>query len=113
MQAAMVVTWTEPVPGREIKAVEYGADVNAFWTQQCQAGNCSAPETFFSERGSGLWMVKGDRDTLMEIHDSEESQNFIMRGQLLLKDFCVDFVTAGEASDAFMARYANLAGAFS
>ena len=112
MEAAMVVTWTEPIPGREIKAVEYGADVTAYWTQQSEAGKCSAPELFFSERGSGLWLVKGDRDTLMSVHDTEEAQNLMTRGQLLLSDFCVDFVTAGEASNAFMARYASMAGAF-
>lgn len=112
MEAAMVVTWTEPIPGREIKAVEYGADVTEYWTRQSEAGKCSAPEMFFSERGNGLWMVKGDRDTLMAIHDTDESQNLITRGQLLLNGFCVDFVTAGEASNAFLARYASLAGAF-
>jgi hypothetical protein len=111
MQAAMVVTWTEPVPGREMVAVEYGAEVTAYWTKQAEAGKCSPPEMFFSERGLGLWMVKGDRDTLLTLHDTDESQNLIMRGQLLLSDFSVDFYTAGAASDAFIARYANMAGA--
>ena len=29
MKAAIVVTWTEPVPGREMKALEFGVDVTA------------------------------------------------------------------------------------
>jgi hypothetical protein len=107
----MIVTWTEPIPGREAKALEYGADVAAFWTKQAEAGKCTDPELFFSERGVGMWMVKGDRDVLLSIHDSDEAQLLIMRGQLLLSDFGVDFYTAGEASDAFMARYMNALGA--
>ncbi len=112
MEVAMVVTWTEPIPGREIKAIEYGADVAEYWTRQSEAGKCSAPELFFSEGGHSLWMVKGDQDTLRALHDSDESQNLITRGTLLLNDFCVEFMTAGETSNALMARYATLAGAF-
>ena len=111
MQAALVASWTEAIPGRELKALEYGIDVTAFWTAQAEAGKCSAPEMFFSERGCGLWMVKGDRNTLMEIHDGEEAQNLIMRGQLMLSDFSMDFYTAGDATDTFLARFATLAGA--
>lgn len=112
MQAAMVASWTEPIPGREMKALEYGADVTAFWTRQAQGGKCSIPEMFFSERGNGLWMVKGDRDTLVAIHDTDEGQNLTLRGQLMLANFSIDFYTAGDASDAFLTRFASLAGAF-
>jgi len=111
MQAAMVVTWREPVPGRELKAIEYGADVMEYWRGQANAGRCSEPELFFSEAGIGLWVVKGDRETLLAIHDGEESQNLIMRGQLLLAEFRVEFYTAGAESDAFMARFATMVGA--
>jgi hypothetical protein len=94
-----------------MKALEYAADVAAFWSRQAEAGKCSAPENLFSERGVGLWIVKGDRDTLLAIHDTDEAQNLIMRGQLLLEDFSLDFYTAGDASDAFMARFATMAEA--
>lgn len=111
MKAAIVVTWTEPVPGREMKALEFGVDVTAYWTKQADAGLCSAPEMFFSERGSGMWIVKGDRDALFSIHDTEESQNLLARGQLLMNDFSMDFFTVGDATDAYLARYANMAAA--
>ena len=111
MKAAMVATWTEPVPGREMKALEFGVDVTAFWTKQAEAGKCSAPEMLFSERGSGMWIVKGDRDELLSIHDTEESQNLLARGQLLMSGFSIDFFTVDDASAAYLARYASLAAA--
>jgi hypothetical protein len=110
MKTAMVVTWTEPIPGREMKAIEYGADVTTFWTKQAEAGKCSMPDMLFSERGSGMWIVMGERDTLLALHDTAEAQTLITRGQLLMNGFCVDFFTVGDASDAFLARYASLAG---
>ena len=111
MKAAMVVSWTEPVPGREMKALEYGVDVTAFWTKQAEAGKCSKPEMLFSEHGNGMWIVKGDRGTLMSIHDTEEAQALTTRGQLLMSNFSLDFFTVDDASDAYLARYANLASA--
>jgi len=111
MKSAMVVTWTEPIPGREMKALEYGADVTTYWTKQAKAGKCSTPETYLSERGKGMWIVEGERDTLFAIHDTDESRDLIIRGQFLLSEFCVDFFTVGDASDAVLARYASLAGA--
>lgn len=111
MKAAMVVTWTEPIPGRETKALEYGVDVTTYWTNQAKAGKCSTPETYFSERGKGMWIVVGERDDLLAIHDTDESRDLIMRGQFFLNEFCVDFFTVGDASDAVLARYASLAGA--
>lgn len=111
MKAAMVVTWTEPIPGREMKAIEYGADVTTYWTKHADAGKCTLPEMFFSERGHGMWIVKGERETLLALHDTEESQTLITRGQLFLSNFSVDFFTVGDTSDAYLARYAELAGA--
>lgn len=111
MKTAMVVTWTEPIPGREMKALEYGADVTAYWTKHAKAGKCGLPEMYFSERGKGMWIVEGERDVLFGIHDTDQAKDLLARGQLLLNDFCVDFYTVGDASDAWLARYANLVGA--
>ncbi len=111
MQAAMIVTWKRPVPGREIKAVEYGADVMEYWGKLAAEGHCTSPEMFFTERGTGMWMVKGDRDVITRLHDVPEAQDLLVRGELLLDDFSCDFFTAGDASDAFLARFVRIAEA--
>jgi len=107
MQAAMVVTWAQPVPGREDKAMAYGAEVMDFWGKRASEGKCSPPELFFSERGTGLWIVKGDRDTLLQVHDSDEARLLTLKGELLLKDFSLDFAYTGDAAAEYMTRYAT------
>lgn len=107
MQTAMVVTWTHPFPGREDKALAYGAEVMEFWGKRASEGKCSEPELFFSERGMGLWIVKGDRDTLLQIHDTDEARMLTFKGDLLLEGFCLDFFYAGDAAADYMTRYAT------
>ncbi len=107
MQAAMVVTWTHPVPGREAKALEYAAEVAAFWGKQAADGKCSEPEMFFSDRGASMWIVKGDRDVVLQIHDADEARLLTMKGELLLEGFSIDFFYAGEAAMDYMARFGS------
>jgi hypothetical protein len=107
MQTALVVTWTHPIPGREEKALAYGADVTAFWGKKAAEGACTEPAIFFSESGRGLWFVKGDRDTLLQIGDTEEAKLLSLRGELLLENFNIEFFYADEDAADFMKRYAS------
>lgn len=107
MQAAMVVTFSNPVVGREAKAIEYGAEVEDFWTARASEGKCSAPELFLTDSGTGIWMVKGDRDVLMQIHDSEAGHMLILKGELLLNDFRVEFYYAGDSAADQMVGYSS------
>lgn len=105
MQSAMVVTWTRPIVGREAKALEYGVEVNEYWSRRAKEGKCSEPELFFTEAGNGIWMVKGERDVLMKIHDSEDARLLTLKGELLLENFCLEFYAAGDAAADYMLRY--------
>lgn len=105
MQTALVVMWTHPVPGREQKALAYGAEVMEFWGKKASEGLCSTPQLFFSEAGIGLWHVSGERDTLMQIHDSDEARLLTMKGELLLEGFKAEFFYAGEDAIDYMTRY--------
>ena len=107
MQSALVVTWTHPVPGREQKALEFAAEVQAFWGKMASEGKCSQPQMFFSERGTGLWIVTGERDTLMQLHDSEEARLFLMKGDLLLENYSADIVYTGDSAMDYLTRYGN------
>lgn len=107
MRSAMVVTFNQPVRGRERQALDYGNEAMEFWGKRASEGMCSPPELFFSERGQGMWMVKGDRDALMRIHDSDEARLLTLKGDLLLEDFSIDFVYADDAAADYMMRYAS------
>jgi hypothetical protein len=107
MQAAMVVTWTRPVPGREAKALDYGIEVAEFWGKKAAEGKCTVPEMFFSDRGRGMWIVNGDRDVLQQIEDTDEARLLTMKGELLLEEFSLDFFYAGEAAADYMIRFGS------
>ena len=113
MQSALVITWTHPVVGREEKALAYGVEAQEFWTRQAAAGKCSEPELFFSDAELGFWMVKGDRDTLLAIHDTDEARMLMMKGELLFEAFKAEFYYAGEDATDFMVRYAQALAAIS
>ena len=113
MKAALVATWTQPIPGREQKALEYGAEVMAYWNALAQQGRCTEPEMFFAETGVGMWMVKGDRATLMAESENDAARLLSMKGDLLLKDFAMVLYHTGDAADAFMATYGQALQAIS
>ena len=105
MKAAMVATWTQPIPGREKKALEYGAEVMEHWGRLAREGKCTEPEMFFAETGVGMWMVKGDRATLTAESESDAARLLSMKGDLLLKDFAIVLYHTGDGADAFMATF--------
>jgi hypothetical protein len=113
MYSAMVVTWTHPTLGREAKSLEYGAEVTDFWGKKAAEGKCTVPELFFSERGTGMWFVKGYRDTLMQIHDTDEARLLTMKGELLLDGFNLDICYAGDDAVDYMTRYGKALTAIS
>jgi len=109
----MVVTFSDPIVGREAKAIEYAVEVNEYWTKRAQEGKCSAPELFLTESGTGIWMVKGDRDVLMRIHDSDEARLLTLKGDLLLENFNLQFYYAGDSAADYMMRYQSALNAIS
>jgi hypothetical protein len=106
MDAALVVIWTAPIPGREKMALDYGTEVGEYWGKLATEGKCSPPEMFFFSDGHGLWMVKGDIDALWSIHVQEATQRLVTKGRLLLEDFAYDFATTAKSADEYMLNYA-------
>jgi hypothetical protein len=88
--------------GRETLSLDYGLEIKEYWTKLAAEGKCSPPELFFFSDGHGLWMVKGDIDSLWSIHIEEATQRLVAKGQLLLKDFAFDFVTTGRDAEEYM-----------
>jgi len=109
VNAAYLVTWDEPYPGREEKALEYAGEAMEFWGKQAADGRCEFPDIFFTESGTGLWIVKGDRSALMAIQETDGARRLRAKGALLLTNFRIELVTAGEGSMQRMEDYATAA----
>ena len=112
MKAAMIVHFHRAFPGFEVKAVEYGMEVNEYWGKLAAEGKCTTPEMFFETTGYGQWMVKGDLETLEALAREPKAQELITKGGLLLQDFGYDFALTGEAADEYLVQYVTFAKGF-
>ena len=108
MNTAFIVTFKQPIPGREKIALDYAAEVNEFWGKLAADGKVTVPELFLFPNGIGMWMVKGDAIILRELVESEYSQKLLTKGLLLLEDFESAFAFTGAAVDAQLALYGQL-----
>jgi hypothetical protein len=107
MDCAAIATWKMAFPGREKLALDFGLECNAYWEKLAAEGKCSAPETFmYSDRG--MWMVKGDPDTLRELIETDEVQRLLAKGNLLLQDWAWEYAKTGDAATGHLMRYAGV-----
>ena len=101
MDCAAVHTWSGMVSGREKEALDYGVEVNAYWSKLAAEGKCSEPEMFFTGT-RGTWMVKGDPDTLRELYAREVTQVLAAKGDFLLQNYNYEFVITGNAATEYL-----------
>jgi hypothetical protein len=87
MKAALVVTWSAPVAGREKKAIEYFHEVNDFYGKLAAEGKCTEPEWFMGPFDRRIWFVKGDYETLVGLLALPKVQEFIFTGSYTTQDF--------------------------
>lgn len=108
MKAALLVTWTAPFPGREMKALEFAVEANEYWGKIAAEGKCTPPEEFVSPgTGHGYWLVKGDRATLAELMQGEIPLALSAKGIALLQDYTYELVLAEDSVEQFFANYAD------
>ena len=95
--AALVTTWGASVRGREAKALEVFMEFLGYWGKQAAEGKCSDPEAFFAADGSsGMSIVRGKSDVLMEISSSDEALKLIEKGQMIAEDLKTHWYFTGE-----------------
>lgn len=109
MDAAFVITWTVPFPGRERQALELAAEAEGYWGVQAADGRCTAPEWFFLPNGSAFWLVKGERPVLQELVTSDTSRHLLAKGSLLLQDWSWSIAETGAGAERLMGDYGSMA----
>ncbi|MGA2305961.1 MAG: hypothetical protein ABSH29_17530 [Acidimicrobiales bacterium] len=107
MDCGFVTFWKMPYPGREKQALDLGLEVVEYWGRLAAEGKCSEPDWFFFS-DHGMWVTKGDPDTLREIVETEEVQRILAKGNLFLDGYGYEFVKTGDAATAQMTRYAEV-----
>ena len=100
MKVALVVKFTNPVPGRERAAVAYIREVDDFAKKNAAEGICTEPKWLGSSTGENMMLVEGEYEALLALSGSPEVTKLENKGMILLQDFRSDIVVVG-LNDAF------------
>jgi hypothetical protein len=86
--AALVVSWTRAVPGREAKALEALREALEWWGKQAAEGRCGRPRAFGAgDASGGMVMVEGRSDVLYELMESEQYRKRNSKAVMVADDF--------------------------
>jgi hypothetical protein len=109
--AAIVISWSTSVTGREGKSLEVFMDALTFWGKKAADGMCEPPETFLAEDGSGgMVIIKGKSDALREISESDDGLMLTSKAQLIVQDLKAHWYFTGDQEiQTETARFAQAA----
>jgi hypothetical protein len=86
--AALVVSWTRAVPGREAKSFEAFREALEWWGKQAAEGRCRMPRAFGAgDASGGMLLVEGRSDVLHELMESEEYRKLNSKAVMVADDF--------------------------
>jgi hypothetical protein len=86
--AALVVSWTRAVPGREAKSREAFREALEWWGKQAAEGRCGMPRAFGAgDASGGMVIVEGRSDVLYELMESDEYRKLNSKGVMVADDF--------------------------
>jgi hypothetical protein len=106
---ALFATYLHPFPGREKEALELGMESAEFYGKLAAEGKCTPPEQFLSTAtGKVYWFVKGQRDELRKMMESDEGKMLNVKCIMLLEGYTVELVLANEELEELFTTYAGL-----
>ncbi|MEE6273231.1 hypothetical protein [Georgenia wangjunii] len=86
--AALIATWSHPVPGREAAALKAFQNSQSFWQRLADEGKCSKPLVWMkADASSGISIVEGDAEALNAIIESDEYEKVNDEANLVVQDF--------------------------
>ena len=108
MDSAIVFTYTRPHPGREAAAFEVFEDALTFFGKLAADGKCLEPEVFVGPHAKGVLVVKGERDALRAIIDTEDFTRFYLRAGYAVPDIGYEMYEFGEGVTTLMGLWATV-----
>lgn len=106
---ALLATYLHPFPGREKEALELGMETAEFYGKLVAEGKCAQPEQLLSAAtGKMFWFVKGQREDLVEIVQSDEGKKLNAKCMMLLEGYTFELVLADDEVDEVLMTYAGL-----
>lgn len=104
--AALMLSYTKPVPGREAKAMEVFADALTMYGKLAADGKCAEPEVFHHMVGGGMFIVKTEHlEAAHEILNMDDVRKMLEVALFAVEDFNVEIVVTGDKLMENMSLY--------
>ena len=110
MDSAIVFTYTRPYPGREAAAFEAFQDAFTLFGKFAAEDKCLEPEVFTGPFAKGLMVIKGEREKLLRIIETEEFQHMYLKAGWSVPDIGFELFYFGDGVMELMAAW-NAVGA--
>lgn len=95
MRAALVIKFTNPVPGRERAAISYAHEVDEFAGKKAAEGTITHPKWYWTSNGDNMVIVEGEYEELLGVVSTPEAQKLENKGMLLMQDFRDEIYVVG------------------
>ena len=104
--AALMISYSRPTPGREAKAMEVFADALTLYGKLAAEGKCAEPEVFHHLVGGGMFLIRtADVEAAMEILDLDDIRHMLEVAMFAVEDFKVEILVTGEQVMENMSLY--------
>ena len=108
MDAAIVLTYGRPSPGREGKALEAFTEAMAFFGTRSHEGACGEPLTFSGASGKSLMLIPGDFEKLTTLVRTEEYRDLFTKALFAVPDIGYEIGDFGAGVQSSMARWTRI-----
>ena len=107
--AALVVSYTTPIPDREAKAMEVFAGAFTVFGTLAADGKCAEPEVFHHLIGGGMMIIKtASIEIAYEILEMDDVRRIVDTAVFTVNDFGIEVMVTGEKLMANMALYTTI-----
>ena len=107
--AALLMTYRMPVPGREAKAMEVFADALTAFGKLAADDKCAPPEVLHHLTGGGMFIVKTeDTATAYEILEIDDIRRILDTALFAVAEFNVEVMVTGEKLMSNMSIYTGI-----
>ncbi len=108
MDAALVIHFTRPYPGRETMAFEAFQDAMVFFGKMAADGHCEPPVAYMGTFGGGMFLIHGERSRLHELVMGEEFRRLFLRAGFANEGLRYEFMAAGDGTITEMADWGKI-----
>ena len=97
MDSAIVFTYSRAFPGREATAFESFQDALTLFGKFAAEDRCLEPEVFTGPFAKGLMVIKGEREKLLGIIETEEFQHMYLKAGWSVPDIGYELFFFGDS----------------